>query len=113
MKSVLETAIGYAIPAPSSHNSQPWKFRLENNSVFIYPDYGRSLPVTDGDHHELFISLGCALENLVIAINHFGYKEEVEYHFNENEDYIKVNLSGTVTAGGKELFDAIVNSFDK
>jgi len=70
--------IRHATKAPSSHNTQPWKFHLHGDEVHLYPDHTRSLPVVDTDHHALFISLGCALENLVIAAQQHGYGSEIK-----------------------------------
>lgn len=68
----------FAIKAPSGHNTQPWKFKLEDDAITIFPDYQRTLPIADPDNHELFISLGCTLENLVIAASHFKYYTAIE-----------------------------------
>ena len=51
--------------AASSHNTQPWKFKLGKRSIGIFPDLTRRCPVVDPDDHHLFVSLGCATENLV------------------------------------------------
>ncbi|MBD3386211.1 hypothetical protein GF407_14980 [candidate division KSB1 bacterium] len=59
--------IRFATMAPSGHNTQPWKFSLHENTITIFPDYKRRLAVVDPDDHALFISLGCALENLIIT----------------------------------------------
>ena len=67
MENQFKEIIHYATLAPSGHNTQPWKFSIKDNSILIYPDYSRRLSVVDPDDHALFISLGCALENLVIA----------------------------------------------
>jgi hypothetical protein len=63
--------------APSSYNTQPWKFALGSGSVQIYPDLKRALGVTDPNHRELYISLGCALENLCLAAQADGFSTEV------------------------------------
>jgi hypothetical protein len=68
-----------ALKAPSGHNTQPWKFENMNNSIIIHPDFKRALPVVDAENYELYISLGCALENLLIASKHKGYKSKVQY----------------------------------
>jgi hypothetical protein len=107
MRATLQKIINYAVKAPSGHNTQPWKFRAEGCSLYIYPDYTRSLQKVDGDHHELFISLGCALENAVVAANAFGYKETVSYHFNGDQDYIRVSLEPTERTKDLNLFLAI------
>ena len=65
--------IAHAVRAPSGHNTQPWLFTVGSDHITISPDPGRRLPVVDPDDRELFISLGCAAENLRIAANHYGY----------------------------------------
>ena len=62
-----------AVRAPSGHNSQPWQFALGDDRITIAPDFSRRLSAVDPDNRELFISLGCATENLSLAAAHFGY----------------------------------------
>lgn len=69
--------IEYASKAPSGHNTQPWRFALTGDGMVILPKFEVALPVVDADNRELFISLGCALENLLISARHFGYKARV------------------------------------
>lgn len=69
----------YAILAPSTKNTQPWKFVIAGDRIAILPDLTRWLRVSDPDQRELHISLGCALENLLVAADHFGYVCEVTY----------------------------------
>lgn len=59
--------IRYATLAPSSHNTQCWKFRIEGRAISILPDLSRRCPAVDPDDHHLFVSLGCAAENLIQA----------------------------------------------
>jgi hypothetical protein len=69
----------YAILAPSTKNTQPWKFAIAGDRIDILPDLTRWLRVSDPDQRELHISLGCALENLIVAADHFGYACDVTY----------------------------------
>ena len=64
---VLHELVRYATLAPSSHNTQCWKFRLEDGAISIFPDLSRRCPAVDPDDHHLFVSLGCAAENLIQA----------------------------------------------
>lgn len=64
---LLRELVRYATLAPSSHNTQCWKFHLEDRSISILPDLSRRCPVVDPDDHHLFVSLGCATENLMQA----------------------------------------------
>lgn len=99
--------IEYASKAPSSHNTQPWKFSAEGHFLKITPDLTRALPVADSDNHELYISLGCALENLVIAASHFGYNANVMYDLNGEEDSVIIHLFEDEACSKNVLFDAI------
>ncbi|HEX7077090.1 MAG TPA: nitroreductase [Candidatus Eisenbacteria bacterium] len=71
----LRFALRYAILAPSSHNSQPWWFRIVGDHVDLYADRTRALPVVDPDDRELVISCGAALYHLRLALRFFGYRD--------------------------------------
>lgn len=64
---LVRALVRYATLAPSSHNTQCWRFRAEPTAVRIEPDLSRRCPVVDPDDHHLFVSLGCAAENLAQA----------------------------------------------
>lgn len=68
----MRSLLGYAVLAPSSHNTQPWRFQITDNSISLYADRTRALPVNDPDDRELTISCGCALMNLRVAAAHDG-----------------------------------------
>ncbi|WP_265109712.1 Acg family FMN-binding oxidoreductase [Halosolutus halophilus] len=70
----------YAILAPSSHNSQPWEFVVEDGRIEIHAVEERWLEAADPDNRELYVSLGCAVENLCIAAEQFGFDFEIAYH---------------------------------
>jgi hypothetical protein len=59
--------IRFATLAANSHNTQPWRFRPRPSGVSILPDFSRRTPVADPDDHHLYVSLGCAAENLLVA----------------------------------------------
>jgi hypothetical protein len=66
--------VRFATLAANSHNTQPWKFSIKTNSIAIAPDYARRCPIVDPDDHHLFVSLGCATENLIHAAAAAGLK---------------------------------------
>lgn len=68
--------IEQAIKAPSGHNTQPWLFRVSEEAIEILPDRSKVLPVVDPQQRELFISVGCAAENLCLAAAEKGYRPE-------------------------------------
>jgi hypothetical protein len=68
--------------AASSHNTQPWTFALDERSITIRPDFTRRTPIVDPDDHHLFVSLGCATENLVHAALASGLHADVRIQDN-------------------------------
>ncbi|GAB4484314.1 MAG: hypothetical protein OHK0044_33680 [Burkholderiaceae bacterium] len=68
--------VRYATLAANSHNTQPWRFALAPDRIVIAPDFARRTPVVDPDDHHLWVSLGCALENLALAAAAFGFRAE-------------------------------------
>ena len=72
----LRFLLGYALLAPSTHNSQPWRFRLAGERVELVADRTRALPVSDPEDRELTLSCGCALYHLRVAIRRFGWGGE-------------------------------------
>jgi hypothetical protein len=100
----MQTLVHYATLAANGHNTQPWKFAIKDNAIEIHPDYSRRLPVVDPHDRELWISLGCALENLLVAARASGYTTEVTYP--DRADFIHVQLAAD-TPQGSSLFDAI------
>lgn len=97
--------VRYATLAASSHNTQCWKFGLEKRVISILPDWTRRCPAVDPDDHHLFVSLGCATENLIQAATAFGKYGEV--HLDAALDgIVKVILEPSKVVPSV-LFDAI------
>jgi hypothetical protein len=72
----LKRLVARAVQAPSSHNTQPWLFRLGDGRAELLADRRRALPVNDPDDRELTISCGCALMTLRVATAAAGLGEE-------------------------------------
>lgn len=68
--------VRFATLAANSHNTQPWIFSARGNQISIAPDFTRRCPAVDPDDHHLFVSLGCAAENLVLAASALGWRAE-------------------------------------
>lgn len=94
----------YAAKAPSGHNTQPWKFVPAEGGIAIRPDFTYSLPVVDSDNRELYISLGCAAENLMVASGHFGYEARIT---GRGTAGIEIALAKVGTITGDPLFGQI------
>lgn len=71
-------ALSWAILAPNPHNRQPWLVDLERpDEVMLYCELDRRLPETDPFDRQITIGLGCFLETLGIAANHYGFETTV------------------------------------
>jgi len=69
----------YAILASSSNNSQSWQFAVQGDCVRVLMDERFWLPVCDPERREWHLNAGCALENLLVAAEHFGFGHRVDY----------------------------------
>ena len=99
-----EELVRCATLAPSSHNTQCWKFALEGKAIAILPDRSRRCPVVDPDDHHVFVSLGCAAENLIQAASAHGL--EAVCTFDAARDAVRLSLA-PATARVSPLFNAI------
>lgn len=102
---LLRELVRYATLAPSSHNTQCWKFRLQDRSISILPDFSRRCPAVDPDDHHLFVSIGCAAENLIQAALAKGYYGNVAFD-DAMGSALRITLEPT-KATATNLFTAI------
>jgi len=100
----LHSLVRYATLAANGHNTQPWKFTLQQDAIEIHPDPSRRLAVVDPENREMWISLGCALENLLVAARASGLAPEVTYP--DDAEVIRIRLTADTLQPGP-LFDAI------
>jgi hypothetical protein len=101
----IHELVRMATLAANGHNTQPWKFRLDGETVAILPDFARRTAVVDPDDHHLFISLGCAAENLVIAAAALGRSSTVMIGAGA-EPQIEIALA-SAQPGAQDLYQAI------
>ncbi|RJX39759.1 hypothetical protein D3P09_10195 [Paenibacillus pinisoli] len=99
-----------AILAANAHNAQPWLFRINGNVIDLFADISRNLGSMDPMLREMHISLGCALENLILAARASGYSAEATLMSGGHEQIHIARIA--LTPGEKsisELYKAIPN----
>ncbi len=101
----LKEIVRYATLAPSGHNTQCWRFRIQDHSIAILPDLSRRTPVVDPDDHHLYASLGCAAENTALAARAFGFMADTQFS-PVSDGHITVSLK-QAKAQESPLFQAI------
>ncbi|GHB88086.1 hypothetical protein GCM10010348_01350 [Streptomyces anthocyanicus] len=75
----LETVLDAAVAAPSIHNTQPWRFRVETVTglLQVRADRTRVLPLADPRRRAQYLSVGAAVLNLRVAAAHMGWEPVV------------------------------------
>lgn len=104
-----------AILSSNAFNTQPWLFKATSSSIEIYADTTRNLGAFDPYLREMFFSIGCALENLLLSARANGFEARVTLVPGKlappsltlkSELAVRIELSPGNRAAG-ELFDAI------
>ncbi len=72
-----ESLVNAAVLAASPHNSQAWLFAVTPARIDLYADRRRTTGALDPFDREMYVGLGCALENLVQASLAKGYRAAV------------------------------------
>ena len=67
-----------AVLATNAHNTQPWLFRVSSDRIDLYAALDRNIGTIDSLRREMYISLGCALENLALAAVAHGFAPAVQ-----------------------------------
>ena len=73
----VRTVLALASRAPSVHNTQPWRWRVDEASLHLYADPDRQLPNIDPDSRDLMLSCGTALHHCVAAFAAVGWQSKV------------------------------------
>jgi len=103
----MQALVHAATLAASSHNTQPWSFRIYADAITISPDFSRRCPVVDPDDSHLFKSLGCAAENLAAAAPAYGLMPDIRI---ESDGRVVVGLTNTTVQAGAISLTALPNA---
>lgn len=109
---LLGFLVGFAVLAPSSHNTQPWRFRIRSSTVEVWGNEGNKLHESDANNRQLFISVGCALENFLQAAQSFGFRYRVQmFPFPKKSFYVsKVEIEDrNLSRRDNDFLHAILN----
>jgi len=76
---LVDELVRAAVAAPSMHNTQPWRFRIQDagSTIELHADPARMLPVGDPDGRAAHIADGAALLNLRVAAAAAGLRPDI------------------------------------
>ncbi len=110
---VIKSAVQLACRAPSLHNSQPWRWVLdEDGTVQLFLDKNRVLYSTDHSGREALLSCGAVLDHFRVAMAAAGWTANVDPFPNPNNLAHLASIDFTpmefVTEGHRRRADAIL-----
>jgi nitroreductase len=82
---VITKAIALDAGAPSSHNSQPWRWIVGDAEVDLFSDQSRTVRSTDNSGREMVVSCGAALGHFRVAMAAVGWDTNVDRFPNPND----------------------------
>jgi hypothetical protein len=104
---LLKLVAEYAVLAPSGHNTQPWYFKFNDDSVAVSVNHERELPHSGKVAAEPFVSIGSCVETFVQAAKGFGYLLKIQPNFKNS---LKINISiDKKTTPDPSILDSIIN----
>lgn len=92
LRNTLQSILEDAVYAPSGDNSQPWRFALRGETLFIYNLPERDLPFYNFRQSGSHVAHGALIENMLIASGKHGLEPNFEIFPNPKDD----NLVATV-----------------
>lgn len=101
--SIFTDLVAKASMAPSADNMQPWAFCKVNNSIEVYGVNARMLS-TDVMGMFTWISIGAAIQNIVLAASSYHLKADVSY---QEVGEIAAIITFTYNAKRSHLVDSI------
>lgn len=110
IKDTIKNILEYAVNTPSGNNSQPWKFKVDGNKIYIHnvPD-GDTTPY-NFDQKGSFIAHGALIENISIIASKYGYQVKVDlFPDKNNPNNVAVVSLEKCSPVRDPLFDYILN----
>lgn len=109
---LLEELVAEARLAPSVHNIQPTRWRLDGDRIRVLGDPTRKLPVADPAGHDVRLSHGAAVEGLALALGTRGLRlGEMQLHpdgMTAENGLVPITTLRIVSGGESDPLSAVV-----
>jgi hypothetical protein len=98
-RSWYDECVRAATAAPSIHNTQPWLFRLNDDTIDVLVDRSRQLTTLDPDGREMILSVGAAVFNLRVAARALGRETRIQLWPDPDQPDLAARLTIGAAAG--------------
>lgn len=103
-----ERIVAAGILSSNPHNSQPWLFRILNSTIDLFAVPERQIGVIDPFRREMYIGLGCAVENMRLAAEAEGFKADIRLNPDLETELLAASISLTESSPATSpLYEAI------
>jgi len=89
----IELLARYGTLAPSTHNTQPWKCKIKGDTLQIFIDFSKKIPVADPLCRDMYISLGALIKNVELAASAFGVEARTRSLAKDFDDDLVAEIS--------------------
>ena len=109
---VIRDAVRLACRAPSLHNSQPWRWVVEGDTVQLFVEPDRVVRGADSSGREVLIACGAVLDHFRVAMAAAGFTANADRFPNPNNRLHVASIDFTamefVTDGHRQRANAIL-----
>jgi hypothetical protein len=108
----LHAIVAAGVLAANPHNIQPWSFTIGANSIDLYSEPTRAMPVNDSDGRERMVGFGATLTNMAVAARLLGLRGRVDISPPGNPAHIaRLDLaSGPASTGYESALAAAIST---
>ncbi len=85
MNEEISKILAEAINAPSGDNSQPWKFEVNKDQIYLYNIPERDVSMYNYKQRGSLVAHGALLENISIVASKLGYKTKIDLFPKKND----------------------------
>jgi len=112
--STIQQLLAYGMHAPSSHNTQPWKVKIDENKIKVFGDFQRRLPFVDPNNREFLLSISAFIETIDNAAMAIGNQLEIEPFLGSisaDKELFSIEMKGNKQSSSNATLSLIENRF--
>lgn len=111
---IIQQILSYGMHAPSSHNTQPWKVKLEGSKLMVFGDFERRLGHVDPNNREFLLSISAFIETIDQAAVAMGNQLIIEPFLGSisaDKELFSIEMKGNNLSSSNATLSLITNRF--